>query len=86
LWLTIAVLAILIAPSAFACPVCYGAPDDPMVQGVNKGIWALLGFIAFVQIGFLAMFWAFWKKARDHKRFRDQFHVVHSSERGELHP
>ena len=26
----------MIAPAAFACPVCFGAPDDPMVKGVNK--------------------------------------------------
>lgn len=69
----------MLAPAAMACAVCYGAPDDPMTKGVNSGIWVLLGVVGFVQIGFVAMFWSFWKRARAQRRFRDQFRVVHSS-------
>jgi hypothetical protein len=80
----------LLAPPAQACSVCYGAPDDPMTKGVNNGIWVLLGVVGFVQIGFAAMFWTFWKRARSQRRFREQFRVVntpglvstHSSIRG----
>lgn len=71
-----AVLLLAVAPSAFACPVCWGAPDDPMVKGVNNGIWVLLGLVGFVQIGFAALFWTFWRRARDQRRFRDSFHVI----------
>lgn len=71
-------LVMALAPVAHACATCYGAPDDPMTKGVNNGIWVLLGAIGLVQIGFVAMFWSFWKRARDQRRFREQFHVIHS--------
>ena len=31
-----------------ACAVCYGAPDHPVTQGLNKAILFLLGIITFV--------------------------------------
>lgn len=72
---------LLIAPAAFACPVCFGSPDDPMVKGVNNGIWVLLGLVGVVQIGFVALFWSFWRRAREQKRFRDSLRVIHSYDR-----
>ena len=78
----IAALAILtFAPTALACPVCFGAPDDPMVKGVNNGIWVLLGLVAVVQVGFAAMFWSFWRRAREQKRFRESLRVIHRYDR-----
>ena len=75
-------LAILaFAPTMFACPVCFGSPDDPMVKGVNNGIWVLLALVAVVQVGFAAMFWSFWRRAREQKRFRDSLRVIHSYDR-----
>ena len=76
-----AFLLLSLAPAAMACPVCWGSPDDPMVKGVNNGIWVLLGLVAFVQIGFVAMFWSFWRRAREQRRFRDQFHVIEGGPR-----
>lgn len=70
------VLILFIANTAFACPVCWGAPDDPMVKSVNKGIYVLLGLVGFVQIGFIALFWSFWRRAREQKRFRESLHVI----------
>jgi hypothetical protein len=70
------VFMLFVANAAHACPVCYGAPGDPMVKGTNNGVWVLLGIVGFVQIGFLAMFWSFWRRAKAQKRFRDQFHVI----------
>jgi hypothetical protein len=70
----------VLAPVAQACAVCYGAPDDPMTKGMNNGIWVLLGVVAFVQFGFIALFWTFWKRAREQKRFREQFRVIHSTD------
>lgn len=69
-------VAIGFASSAPACPVCWGAPDDPMVQGVNNGIWVLLGLVGLVQVGFVAMFWSFWRRAREQKRFRESLRVI----------
>jgi hypothetical protein len=77
----IAILLLAIAPAALACPVCFGAPNDPMVKGVNNGIWVLLALVALVQVGFAAMFWSFWRRAREQKRFRDSLRVIHSYDR-----
>ena len=59
-----------------ACTVCMGAPGDPLVEGANNGIWVLLSVIFFVQIGFIALFVTFWRRARAQKRLREQFYVV----------
>jgi hypothetical protein len=67
---------LLFAQSALACPVCWGAPDDPMVKSANNGIWVLLGVVGFVQIGFAALFISLWRRARDQKRFRESLHII----------
>ncbi len=64
------------AYDAYACATCYGAPDDPMTKGLNNGIWVLLGAIGFVQAGLVAMFWTFWKRARQQRELRQQFRIV----------
>lgn len=71
-------------PDAQACSVCWGAPDDPLVKGANNGIWVLLTIVGFVQIGFLALFYSFWRKAREHQRFRESFRVIHRFDRSLL--
>ena len=72
---------LLVAPDAFACAVCYGAPGDPLVKGANNGILFLLGIVALVQIGFIAMFWSFWRRAREQRRFRESFRVIEGGPR-----
>lgn len=70
-------IAVFAAPEAAqACAVCWGAPDDPMVKSVSKSVWVLLGFIGFVQIGFAAMFWGFWRRGRELRRFRESLRVI----------
>ena len=59
-----------------ACTVCMGAPGDPLVEGANRGIWVLLGIVFLVQIGFVALFVGFWRRARALKKFREQFRLV----------
>jgi hypothetical protein len=76
-----AIAILVIAPIALACPVCFGNPDAPMVKGVNNGIWVLLGLVAVVQAGFAALFWSFWRRARDQKRFRESLRVIHRYDR-----
>lgn len=43
--------ALLAAQPAFGCAVCYGASDSPMAQGMNWGIFSLLGVIGTVLAG-----------------------------------
>jgi hypothetical protein len=76
----VAVLAALADP-ALACAVCYGNPGDPMVKGTNNGIWVLLGIVGFVQIGFVALFWSFWRRAREQRRFRESLRVIEGGSR-----
>jgi hypothetical protein len=39
---------------ALACPVCFGQSDSPMAQGVNMGIFFLLGVVGCVLAAFAA--------------------------------
>ncbi len=77
----IAAIALFLAPDVMACSVCYGAPGDPLVKGANNGIAFLLGIIGFVQIGFIAMFWSFWRRAREQRRFRESLRVIEGGPR-----
>ena len=75
--LVVIAIALLLVPSILsACPVCYGAPGSPMTKGSNNGIMFLLGIIGFVQVGFVAMFWSFWRRARELRRRRETFRVL----------
>ena len=40
------------APAVLACAACYGKSDSPLAEGMNWGIFALLGCIAVVLSGF----------------------------------
>ena len=61
---------------AAACPVCFGNPAAPMNKGTASAIWFLLGIVGFVQAGFVALFFTFWKRARDLKKRRESFAVI----------
>jgi hypothetical protein len=74
--LVIAVCLLLVPSILSACPVCYGAPDSPMTKSSNNAIMFLLGVVAFVQVGFIALFWSFWRRAKDLRRRRESFSVV----------
>ena len=69
-------LAMLAATPLSACPVCFGDPSSPMARGMNNAIWFLLGTIGFVQIGFVALFVTFWRRARELRRRRESFHLL----------
>lgn len=70
-------LIILAAPViAHACPVCFGSADSELTKGAQNGIWVLLGVIGFVQLGFVALFWTFWRRARALRKRREQFHLI----------
>jgi hypothetical protein len=55
--LTVMTAAVLACPRpAFACPVCFGAPDSPQVKGMQMGILALLAVTIAVLGSFAAFF------------------------------
>jgi hypothetical protein len=64
-----ALLVFVLLPNiSMACSVCYGNPDSPMTKGTNNAIVFLLGIVGVVQIGFIALFVAFWRRAREQRR------------------
>ncbi len=65
LLLSLSVAADLWPRAVFACPVCFGATDAPMVRGSSMGILALL----VVTAGMLATFGWFFRTLA--KRERD---------------
>lgn len=68
---------LLLAPAILsACPVCYGAPNSPMTKSSNNAIMFMLGIIGFVQVGFIAMFWSFWRRAKELRRRRESFRLL----------
>lgn len=69
-------IAILLPVVANACPVCFGSADSELTKGAQNGIWVLLGVIGFVQLGFIALFWTFWRRARALRRRREQFRLI----------
>ena len=82
-WPAIAAIAVTAAiPSvAAACPVCYGNPAAPMNKGTSNAIWFLLGIVGFVQAGFVALFFTFWKRARDLRKRRESFALIEGGAR-----
>jgi hypothetical protein len=68
--------ALLYPDTADACAVCYGAEDSAMTAGLNNGILALLGVIAVVQGGFVALFVTIWKRGRRLRQRRTGLHLI----------
>jgi hypothetical protein len=50
------VLALFAPAKLFACATCYGASDSPMAEGMNWGIFTLLGILVPVLATFLFFF------------------------------
>jgi len=62
---TLLTFAALTAPRvALACPVCFGQSDSPMAQGVNMGIYVLLGITGGVLAAFATFFIYLIRRAR----------------------
>ena len=62
---TLTTLAFVALPSAvLACPVCFGQSDSPMAQGVNMGIYVLLGITGGVLAAFATFFIYLIRRAR----------------------
>jgi hypothetical protein len=76
----IAPLILALPQIAVACPVCFGGSGS-VAKGMDSAIWFLLGTVAFVQIGFVALFWSFWRRGRALRRRREQFHIIEGGAR-----
>ena len=57
-FLALAAVALLLAgtPDASACAACFGANDGKLAQGMNAGIFALMGVIGSVLFAIAAFF------------------------------
>ena len=74
--LLIAVVLIGIAAVASACPVCYGTQQTPLTKSAGNGVLFLLGIVGSVQIGFVALFFSFWKRTKALQQKREQFQIL----------
>ncbi len=75
-------LAVVLLPSiASACPACFGDPNSAMTQGASRGVLFMLGIVGFVQVGFIALFWTFWRRAKALRTRREQFHLIEGGAR-----
>jgi hypothetical protein len=73
----LAVMLLALLPElGYACPVCFGDPNSAMTKGTGNGVLFLLGIVGFVQLGFVALFWSFWKRAKQMRKLREQFRVI----------
>jgi hypothetical protein len=62
------VLAVVIAgggATVFACPVCFGAEETPLISGAKLGILVMIGVTLAVQGAFVAFFLYLRKHAKD---------------------
>jgi len=69
------VVAILLPEIANACPVCFGGPNS-ISKGMDTAILFLLSIVGLVQIGFVALFWSFRRRAKELQKHREQFHLI----------
>ena len=72
----IAIVIVLTPAILSACPVCYGNPGSPMTKSSNNAMIFMLGIIGLVQVGFVAMFWSFWRRAKELRRRRESFRLL----------
>lgn len=63
------------APVA-ACAVCYGDPDSPMSAGLNNAVLFLLGVVALVQLGFIALFVGIRRRGKERERRKASLEVI----------
>ena len=61
---------------AEACATCLGDPDSAATKGMNNAILTLLGVVATVQVGFVALFWQVRRRAKSFREHRDGFHLI----------
>lgn len=83
--LAAALFLVLLPQIAAACPVCFGAAGDPLNKGASNGILFLLAVIGMVQLGFVALFWSFWRRAKQGTRRGKQWRLIRGGLDGSGH-
>ena len=48
-----------------ACSVCFGAPDHPVTQGMNKAIFFLLSVITFILLCIMYGMFSIFKRSKN---------------------
>lgn len=51
--------------SVFACPLCFGAQETPLIDGAKLGVLVMLGVLFAVQGAFVAFFLYLRKRAKE---------------------
>jgi len=74
--LVLALLILLTAQLAHACPTCYGDPNSPLTRGSDNAVLFMLGIVGFVQIGFVGLFVTFWRRARALRRRKESLRLL----------
>ena len=66
--LALVALALLVASAsdACACAACFGASDSKLAEGMNAGIFALMGVIGSVLAAIAGFFWFIVRRAATH--------------------
>jgi len=60
-----ALAVLLVGPSSlFACPLCFGAEETPLINGAKLGVLVMLGVLFAVQGAFVAFFLHLRKRAK----------------------
>ncbi len=59
-----AILSVLVPQTAASCPVCYGAADSPLIDGMNAAILVLLGITGCVFAGIGSFFAVMRKRSK----------------------
>ena len=78
--LQLAIAAVLLASAANACPVCFGG-ESSISKGMDSAIFFLLSIVGLVQLGFVALFWSFWRRAKELRRKRESFRLIEGGAR-----
>ena len=60
----ISLILLLLPSGVYACAVCYGAADDPMVKGMNSAIFFLLATIGSILLAVISMTIYFARRAK----------------------
>lgn len=78
-WLTalLVTAGALAAPqAAHACPVCFGEASGPMAEALNNGVLFMLGIVATVQFGLVALFVGIWRRNRRYQEQKESMTVI----------
>ena len=59
------ILLLILISNLYPCAVCYGAPDHPVTQGLNKAIFFLLSVITFILLCIMYGMFSIFKRSKN---------------------